>query len=252
MSLPAAYLSQNFTQPRGKPSPHMLALPLARGELCQRWRQDTKLILDQADVAAVSHQVHLALFYDAQLDIKAMPQLKSHRVFAQIFLPARWMRGSSPRMTNVERQPGRQVLALLVPGGRGDKGQPGTDQADTRRLGRVLDEELHISNRVREVLGLACARPNLRLQTGGSCFGATAARVMPSPRAGQKEPPAGGSILPRGLFPSREPLGGHSLSKLSSIEEAVTRSLDRQACTHDVALGAQVLVPSGRGIATRV
>lgn len=56
----------------GKPSPYMLALPLARGELCQRWRQATKLILEQADVAAVSHQVHLALFYDAQLDIKAM------------------------------------------------------------------------------------------------------------------------------------------------------------------------------------
>ena len=30
------------------------------------------LLLDQADVAAVSHQVHLALFYDAQLDIGAM------------------------------------------------------------------------------------------------------------------------------------------------------------------------------------
>jgi hypothetical protein len=27
---------------------------------------------EQADVAAVSHQVHLALFYDAQLDIRAM------------------------------------------------------------------------------------------------------------------------------------------------------------------------------------
>ena len=167
----------------------------------------------------------------------------------RLFLPARWMRGSSPRMTNVERQPGRQVLALLVPGGRGDKGQPGTDQADTRRLGRVLDETQH-SNRVREVLGLACARPNLRLKTGG-LVSVHAAR-MPSPRAGQKEPSAGGSILPRVLNPSREPLGGHSLSKLSSIEEAVTRSLDRQACTHDVALGAQVLVPSGRGIATRV
>jgi hypothetical protein len=50
----------------------MLALPPARGERCQRWRQATKLILEQADVAAVSHQVHLALFYDAQLDIKAM------------------------------------------------------------------------------------------------------------------------------------------------------------------------------------
>jgi hypothetical protein len=31
-----------------------------------------QFLLDQADVAAVSHQVHLALFYDMQLDIGAM------------------------------------------------------------------------------------------------------------------------------------------------------------------------------------
>ncbi len=83
LSLPAAYLSQNLTQPLpskdggvlrtiGEAANYMLALPPARGERCQRWRQATKLILEQADVAAVSHQVHLALFYDAQLDIKAM------------------------------------------------------------------------------------------------------------------------------------------------------------------------------------
>jgi hypothetical protein len=83
MSLPAAYLSQNLTQPLpskdggvlrtiGEAANYMLALPPARGERCQRWRQATKLILEQADVAAVSHQVHLALFYEAQLDIKAM------------------------------------------------------------------------------------------------------------------------------------------------------------------------------------
>jgi len=144
----------------------MLALPLARGELCQRWRQATKLILDQADVAAVSHQVHLALFYDAQLDIKAMPQLKSHRVFAQTLFagemdarvkPAHDKRGTPtwPASSRIagSRRPRRQ-------------GQPGPDQADTRRLGRVLDETQH-SNRVREVLGLACARPNLRFKTGG-------------------------------------------------------------------------------------
>jgi hypothetical protein len=144
----------------------MLAVPLARGELCQRWRQATKLILDQADVAAVSHQVHLALFYDAQLDIKAMPQLKSHRVFAQTLFanamdarvkPAHDKRGTPTRSANSHiagsRRPRRQV-------------QPGPDQADTRRLGRVLDETQH-SNRIREVLGLACARPNLRFKTGG-------------------------------------------------------------------------------------
>ena len=37
-----------------------------------RWRHAAQLLLDQADVAAVSHQVHLALFYDAQLDLGAM------------------------------------------------------------------------------------------------------------------------------------------------------------------------------------
>jgi hypothetical protein len=36
------------------------------------WRHAAQLLLDQADVAAVSRQVHLALFYDAQLDIRAM------------------------------------------------------------------------------------------------------------------------------------------------------------------------------------
>jgi hypothetical protein len=79
ISLPAAYLSQNPTQPFpskdgrvlrtiGEAVTYMLALPRVRGELCQRWQQATKLILDQADVAAVSHQMHLALFYDAQLE----------------------------------------------------------------------------------------------------------------------------------------------------------------------------------------
>jgi hypothetical protein len=60
MSLPAAYLSQNLTQPLpskdggvlrtiGEAVTYMLALPPARGERCQRWRQATKLILTQAD-----------------------------------------------------------------------------------------------------------------------------------------------------------------------------------------------------------
>ena len=35
-------------------------------------KEASTLILQQADAAAVSRQVHLALFYDAQLDIKAM------------------------------------------------------------------------------------------------------------------------------------------------------------------------------------
>jgi hypothetical protein len=81
--LPPAYLSQKLAQPLptkdggvlrtiGNAVTYMLALPPDRGELCQRWRHATKLIPDQADVTAVSHEVHLALFYDAQLDLKAM------------------------------------------------------------------------------------------------------------------------------------------------------------------------------------
>jgi len=49
----------------------MVAMPPAR-DGCARWLQAAKLIFEQADVAAVSRQVHLALFYDAKLDIKAM------------------------------------------------------------------------------------------------------------------------------------------------------------------------------------
>ena len=46
----------------------MLALPQEHAEFCRTGG----LILNQADVAAVSRQVHLALFYDAQIDIGAM------------------------------------------------------------------------------------------------------------------------------------------------------------------------------------
>jgi hypothetical protein len=46
----------------------VLALPPKRAEHCDRWRH----FLDQADVAGMSRQVHLALFYDAQLDIGTM------------------------------------------------------------------------------------------------------------------------------------------------------------------------------------
>jgi hypothetical protein len=81
--LPAAYLSQKLAQPLptkgeavlrtiGEAANYMLALPHERAELRNRWRRAAELILEQADVAAVSHQVHLALFYDAQLDISAM------------------------------------------------------------------------------------------------------------------------------------------------------------------------------------
>ena len=53
----------------------MLALPQDHAEFGARWRRAAELILNQADVAAVSRQVHLALFYDAPLDIGAMGAL---------------------------------------------------------------------------------------------------------------------------------------------------------------------------------
>jgi hypothetical protein len=83
MSLPPAYLSKKLTQPLptkdgavlrtiGEAANYVLALPQEQAEHCNRWRHAAQLLLDQADVAAVSHQVHLALFYDTQLDIGAM------------------------------------------------------------------------------------------------------------------------------------------------------------------------------------
>jgi len=83
MSLPPAYLRQKLTQPLpikrgpvlptvGEAANYIIALLHERAEDCKRWRHAAELLLDQADVAAVSHQVHLALFYDAQLDIGAM------------------------------------------------------------------------------------------------------------------------------------------------------------------------------------
>jgi hypothetical protein len=83
MSLPSAYLSQKLTQPLPTKggfvlrtircaADYMLALDPAHAEGCNRWRHAAQLLLDQADVAAVSRQIHLALFYDAQLDIGAM------------------------------------------------------------------------------------------------------------------------------------------------------------------------------------
>jgi hypothetical protein len=36
------------------------------------WRHAATLILEQTDVATVSHQLHRALFLDAKLDLRAM------------------------------------------------------------------------------------------------------------------------------------------------------------------------------------
>jgi hypothetical protein len=84
MSLPRAYLSKKLTEPLptkdghvlriiGEAANYVLALPPDRAEHCNRWQHAARLLLAQADVADVSRQVlHLALFYDAQLDIGAM------------------------------------------------------------------------------------------------------------------------------------------------------------------------------------
>jgi hypothetical protein len=79
-SLPRAYLSQKLNQPLptkdgvvlrtiGDAANYVLTLPPEQAERCNRWRHAARLLLDQADVADVSHQVHLALFYDTQLDM---------------------------------------------------------------------------------------------------------------------------------------------------------------------------------------
>jgi hypothetical protein len=162
------------------------------------------LILDQADVAAVSHQVHLALFYDAQLDIKAMPQLKSHRVFAQTLFANAMDARVKPAHDNVERQPGRQILTLLVPGGRGDKGNlapikltpVGWVEFLTRPNIQIASARCWVSHALDPTYA---SRPAVLFW----CHRGSGDAVS----AGQKEPSAGGSILPRVLNLSREPWG---------------------------------------------
>jgi hypothetical protein len=60
----------HFAAAPGQASEFILALPHAEGS--QSWRRAIELILEQADVAAVSRQVYLALFLEAWLDIGAM------------------------------------------------------------------------------------------------------------------------------------------------------------------------------------
>ena len=50
----------------------MLALPKHR-ETSARWQHAVELLLAEADVDIFSRQVELALFYDAKLDVGAMP-----------------------------------------------------------------------------------------------------------------------------------------------------------------------------------
>jgi hypothetical protein len=77
MLRPVAYLSKNLTRPlRTKDGgtlrtvldarDYMLALPKHR-ELRAQWQHAAELLLAEADVAAFSIAVELALFYDAKL-----------------------------------------------------------------------------------------------------------------------------------------------------------------------------------------
>ena len=50
---------------------YMLALPERRA-LRQQWQVATELILDQANIPALSRQIEVALLYEAKLDIAAM------------------------------------------------------------------------------------------------------------------------------------------------------------------------------------
>jgi hypothetical protein len=72
-----AYLSQKLTRPlptkdggtlAAEARAYMLALPKDR-ELNARWQCAAELPLAEADVAAFSKQVELALFMDAKLDV---------------------------------------------------------------------------------------------------------------------------------------------------------------------------------------
>ena len=57
---------------------YVVALPKTRW-LRSHWQRATQLILDEAGAAAVSKQVHLALFTDGKLDVDAVEQLSSAR-----------------------------------------------------------------------------------------------------------------------------------------------------------------------------
>jgi hypothetical protein len=81
--LPAAHLSQKLTQPLPIKSgtvlrtircaaDYMLTLPHGHVEANNGWRHAATLILEQTDVATVSHQLHRALFLEAKLDLGAM------------------------------------------------------------------------------------------------------------------------------------------------------------------------------------
>jgi hypothetical protein len=57
---------------------YMLALPKTR-KLRVHWQQASRLFLDEAGVAAVTRQVHLALFMDGKLDVGEFARMSDAR-----------------------------------------------------------------------------------------------------------------------------------------------------------------------------
>ena len=90
MMLPPEYLAKQLTpyplptkdggvlRTIGDARAYMVALPKTRW-LRSHWQRACQLILEEAGAAAVSKQVHLALFTDGKLDVDAFEQLSSAR-----------------------------------------------------------------------------------------------------------------------------------------------------------------------------
>jgi hypothetical protein len=83
MLRPAPYLSRKLTRPIPtkdggmlrtvlEARTYMLALPKHR-ELRAQWQRACELLLAEADVAALSKSLELALFMDAKLDMSKIP-----------------------------------------------------------------------------------------------------------------------------------------------------------------------------------
>ena len=100
------YLSQNLTRPVltkdggilrtvREARDHMLALPHGRA-LRDHWQVTAKLIIEHANVAALSRQIELALLYEAKLDIRAMEAINARSPAAPC-APARATRTQRPR-----------------------------------------------------------------------------------------------------------------------------------------------------------
>jgi hypothetical protein len=88
--LPPEYLSQKLTpyplptkdggvlRTIGDARAYMVALPKKR-ELRAHWQHACRLLLQEAGVAALTRQVHVALFMDGKLDASAFEHMSSAR-----------------------------------------------------------------------------------------------------------------------------------------------------------------------------